>query len=152
MKCRWWVLLLAVMISLTACSNKTAAPVEIKANEEDCDACHMGIEDLHSAAQIILEDGEPKLFDDIGCMVVYMQEHQPKYEAAFVHDFDSEEWISFDNSTFVQNQNIHSPMNYGIAAYETEQQASDMQKEQGGEIYSSKELLEKDLKGTKHGH
>lgn len=152
MKCRWTIILLSVVLFLTACSSKTAAPVEIKANEEDCDTCHMGIEDLHSAAQIILENGKPMLFDDIGCMVVYMQEHQPKYEAAFVHDFDSKEWISFDNSTFVQSENIHSPMNYGIAAYATEKHASDMQKVQGGEIYTVKELLEKELKGTKHGH
>lgn len=151
MKFKVLILMAGLFLLLAACQSKAAAPVEIKANEESCAECKMGIEELKSAAQIILEDGKPLLFDDIGCMINYLQQKEPKYEAAFIHDFETEEWIDFDKSTFVQGTFMESPMSYGIAGFESKEKASQFQKEQGGDIYSKEELLRSDMKSFKSG-
>jgi copper chaperone NosL len=151
MKLKWVFSIAAVLLIFTGCSSKAALPAEIKVNQDECDTCHMGIQDLESAAQIILNDGKPLLFDDIGCLFVYLQEEQPEYEAAFVHDFQTKEWISLDKSTFVQDEGIESPMSYGIAAFETAEKASDFQKNDGGTIYTKEELKDLDIKAFKKG-
>ncbi|MBP2239669.1 copper chaperone NosL [Cytobacillus eiseniae] len=158
MKFKGFFLMIMLAVVLAACSNsKAAAPVEIKANEDSCDACKMGIEDLQSAGQIIMDDGKPLLFDDIGCMIDYIQTHNPAYEAAFVHDYQSKEWIDFDKSTFVQDSGIESPMSYGIAAFEVEENANEFHQNHGGMKYTHDELIKIDLKSIKkgdmeHGH
>ncbi|KQL19791.1 nitrous oxide reductase accessory protein NosL [Cytobacillus solani] len=157
MKCKVLMLMIGFILLLAGCQSKAAAPVEIKANEESCAECKMGIEELKSAAQIILEDGKPLLFDDIGCMINYLQQKSPKYEAAFIHDFETEEWIDFDKSTFVQGTSIESPMSYGIAGFESEEKASQFQKKHDCDMYSKEELLKADMKsfksgGMEHGH
>ncbi|PAE26316.1 MULTISPECIES: nitrous oxide reductase accessory protein NosL [Bacillaceae] len=152
------VLLMAVLaILLSACSSPASEPAEIKLNQDSCAACNMGIADLESAAQIILKSGEPVLFDDIGCMTQYLQSEKPEYEAAFVHDYLSREWISFDASAFIQHSDIESPMSYGIAAFESLEKAEEYRKEHGGTEYSKEELLKADIKsfkgdGKNHSH
>ncbi|WP_102275249.1 nitrous oxide reductase accessory protein NosL [Cytobacillus massiliigabonensis] len=157
MKFKVLVLMAGFFLLLAGCQSKAAAPVEIKANEESCAECKMGIEELKSAAQIILEDGKPLLFDDIGCMINYLQQNSPKYEAAFIHDFETGEWIDFDKSTFVQGTAIESPMSYGIAGFESEEKATQYKEEHDGNILSKEELLKADMKsfksgGMEHGH
>ncbi|KON88362.1 hypothetical protein AF332_17160 [Sporosarcina globispora] len=157
MKYRTILLMFAPVIFLTACSAAASEPAEIKTNHDTCDNCNMGIEELESAAQLILKNGEPVLFDDIGCMTQYLQTENPEYEAAFVHDYLSKEWISFDTSSFIQNSDIESPMSYGIAAFESLEKAEGFGEKHGGTAYSKEELLKADItsfkrKGMDHSH
>ncbi|MFE8697501.1 nitrous oxide reductase accessory protein NosL [Cytobacillus sp. FJAT-53684] len=157
MKFKILISLAIFIILLAGCTSSASGPVEIKQNEDACDACNMGIQELNSAAQMILENGKPLLFDDIGCMIDYIQKKAPTYEAAFVHDYKTKEWIDFDKSTFVQDHSINSPMSYGIAAFEAEENASEFMNEHGGKLYSQKELLNVEMKSLKtgemeHGH
>ncbi|WP_313800857.1 nitrous oxide reductase accessory protein NosL [Cytobacillus sp.] len=151
MKFKVLILMSGLFFLLAACQSKAAAPIDIKSNEESCTECKMGIEELKSAAQIILEDGKPLLFDDIGCMINYLRQKEPKYEAAFIHDFETEDWIDFDKSTFIQGTFIESPMSYGIAGFVSKEKASQFQKEHGGDMYSKEELLRTDMKSFKSG-
>lgn len=152
------ILLMAfLVIFLSACSSSASEPAEIKQNRDRCDNCNMGIAELESAAQIILKSGEPVLFDDIGCMTQYIQTENPEYDAAFVHDFHSREWIPFESSSFIQNGHIESPMSYGIAAFESLEKAEEYQKKNRGTLFSKEELLKADIKsfkgeGMKHSH
>ncbi|MGN7175269.1 hypothetical protein BK139_07935 [Paenibacillus sp. FSL R5-0490] len=152
------VLLMAVLaILLSACSSAASEPAEIKLNQDNCANCNMGIADLESSAQLILKSGEPVLFDDIGCMTHYLQTEKPEYEAAFVHDYLSREWILFDAAAFIQHSDIDSPMSYGIAAFESLKKAEEYRKKHGGTVYSIDELLEADMKsfkgdGKNHSH
>ncbi|MED3574958.1 nitrous oxide reductase accessory protein NosL [Cytobacillus praedii] len=157
MKFKVLILMAGFLLLLAGCQSKAAAPIEIKANEESCAECKMGIEELKSAAQIILKDGKPLLFDDIGCMITYLQQNSPKYQAAFIHDYQTKDWIDFDKSTFVQNSSIESPMSYGIAGFDSEEKAAQFKEKDGGELYSKEELLKAEMKsfksgGMEHGH
>ncbi|MGA5688540.1 nitrous oxide reductase accessory protein NosL [Cytobacillus pseudoceanisediminis] len=128
MKNRTILLIAILVILLSACSSSASEPAEIKQSRDSCDNCNMGIAELKSAAQLILKSGEPVLFDDIGCMTQYIQTENPEYDAAFVHDSLSREWISFETSSFIQNGHIESPMSYGIAAFESLEKAEEYQK------------------------
>ncbi|WP_264739361.1 nitrous oxide reductase accessory protein NosL [Cytobacillus firmus] len=157
MKYRTILLIAILAILLTACSSTVSEPAEIIQNKDSCDNCNMGITELESAAQLILKSGEPVLFDDIGCMTQYIQTENPEYDAAFVHDYLSSEWISLEASTFIQNGNIESPMSYGIAAFESLEKAEEYQKKHGGTAYSKEELLKADIRnfkgnGMNHSH
>jgi parallel beta-helix repeat protein len=157
MKLKHFFVIIGLGLLLTACSFAAAGPVDIKLNKDSCDVCHMGIEEMESAAQLILKNGKPVLFDDIGCMTEYLQTENPEYEAAFVHDYQSKEWISFDTSSFIQNQNIDSPMSYGIAAFKSKDDAAAFQREYGGDAYTKAELLNTEIKsfkkpGMSHSH
>ncbi|MCS0674039.1 nitrous oxide reductase accessory protein NosL [Cytobacillus firmus] len=157
MKYRTILLMAILVILLSACSSSASEPAEIKQNRDSCNNCNMGIAELQSAAQLILKSGEPVLFDDIGCMTQYIQTENPEYDAAFVHDYHSREWISFEASSFIQNGHIESPMSYGIAAFESLEKAEEYQKKNGGTVYSKDGLLKADIKsfngeGMKHSH
>jgi len=154
---KWSFLFILILLALAGCSASTKEPTEISQNIDSCDVCKMGISEIDSAAQMILKNGKPVLFDDVGCMVVYIQDEKPEYEAAFVHDYHSKEWISFDQSTFVHNHSIDSPMSYHIAAFEREDDAVSFHKEHGGKVYTSSDLIKADTKILKtsemeHGH
>lgn len=142
-------LLIVILLSLTGCAVSAYEPIKIEQNIESCDVCKMGIGEIESAAQMILKDGKPILFDDIGCLVVYIQEEKPEYKVAFVHDYHSEKWISFDQATFVHTQSIDSPMNYRLVAFESEEEAESFQKVNDGTIFSSSALVSADINGFK---
>ncbi|WP_436376656.1 nitrous oxide reductase accessory protein NosL [Cytobacillus sp. BC1816] len=157
MKYRYILLMAVLVIFLSGCSSSASEPAVIKQNRDSCDNCNMGIIELESAAQLILKSGKPVLFDDIGCMIQYIQTENPEYDAAFVHDYLSSEWISFESSSFIQNGHIESPMSYGIAAFESLEKAEEYQKKHGGIVLLKEDLLKADIKsfkgeGMKHSH
>lgn len=141
-----------IFILLTGCQSNQYEPISIKVNDNVCYTCHMGIENVSQATQVLLKDGTPRLFDDIGCMVEYLATTQDQVEIAYVHDTPTGEWIPFATAHYVQDQSIHTPMSYGIAAFQTEQAAQKFQQEHGGHLYTSNELLQLDIKASKaHG-
>lgn len=139
-------------LSMTAgCSAQATKPVEINENVDSCDICHMGIRDASLAAEVLI-DGKPMKFDDIGCMVIYLQQHK-NIDAAFVHAYDSKEWIDFQKSYFVHDSSIESPMGYGIAAFLTKQAAEKFANKHGGQVFSADELLKQNMMEFKmHSH
>lgn len=144
------------LVLLFGCQAQSYDPIDITANTDVCYTCHMGIEDVAFASQAILEDGTPRVFDDIGCLVNYLASTSDSVKVAYVHDTNSGDWIDYSTSTFVQNSSFHSPMSYGIAAFQTEADAAAYQAVHGGHVYSSQELLTLDIKSLKaiggHGH
>ncbi|QOR65918.1 nitrous oxide reductase accessory protein NosL [Cytobacillus suaedae] len=151
------VSLVVTLLFISACSNSIAKPVSVSLNVDSCDTCHMGIMDLQASAQLIQKDGTPKKFDDIGCLVEYMQLNPSNNDNAFVHDHISGEWIDFKNSTFIHNPAHHTPMSYGFIAFKSEDEATSYKNQHGGMMYSHEELLDlsiKDIKkkGPNHGH
>lgn len=153
---KFFIVLLGIFI-LSGCSSNNLEPVTMNLNVDSCDTCHMGIMDLQASAQILLKDGTPKKFDDIGCLVEYMQTNGDNIEAAFVHDHIAGDWIEFSESTFLQNHSLQSPMGYGIIAFGSSEEANDYHKKHAGTIYSHEELLKLEIKDfkkkePKHGH
>ncbi|MCH1625400.1 nitrous oxide reductase accessory protein NosL [Ferdinandcohnia quinoae] len=152
------VLLSIVIFILGACGAKNYEPVAINLDSDTCDTCNMGIQNEQASAQIIKEDGTPMKFDDIGCLITYLQEKDGKIAEAYVHDHNSKKWIDMESSYFIHSIEIDTPMSYGIIAFESEQDAKDWQQENRGDLYTKDHLLQVNMKDFKkdmnksHGH
>lgn len=97
-------------------SIETGEP-SIQYGSENCARCRMLISNPKFAGAWRQKDGREEHFDDIGCMVLLDSERHLGVDTQYwVHDFDSEEWIDAITATYVQSAEIHSPMNYGVAA------------------------------------
>src|SRR5688500_7286310 len=78
----------AVGIILAGCHKSELEPVTIEP-EDMCGFCKMAISEKRYAAEFIDIDGQPFKFDDIGCMVDFMQSkgNKQRIRAYFVMDF-----------------------------------------------------------------
>lgn len=146
-----FVPLLIVGLLIGCTSQVSLDPVEIDGDVESCAECNMGINEIEHATQVILEDGTPKIYDDIGCMVIDLNENDENVGIGYVHDHDSGEWIDMKEATYVQESTIHTPMNYGIIAFESADDATSFQVAHGGDIFSYDELLQLNILDLKHG-
>ena len=96
-----------------------------------------------------LKDKENNIFkfDDIGCLKAYEKKHELKGVYAWVHDYQSGEWIESSKAFFVHSSQLVSPMGYGIAAFPSLQEAERFAKESNGRMITGDEA-EKEFQGV----
>lgn len=134
------IIVLVIVGLLAACGGATYEPVDISATDQ-CYTCHMGIEDEQAASQSLLADGTPRFFDDIGCMLMYLQDTDDEVEVSFVVDHNTGEWIDVSEAYYVHDGSIQTPMSYGFIAFGSEQEAEEFIAESGeGELLSGEEI------------
>lgn len=111
------VLMLAAMV-LAACSGGTpSGPPEINYGRDVCDQCHMIISEARFAAAYRDADGKPFVFDDIGDMLTHLDASgDPDGVTAWVHDYETEEWIEVGDAWLVHSEEIETPMGGGVIA------------------------------------
>jgi len=84
-----------------------------------CARCIMVISDRHNTIQVTNPiNGDSYIFDDIGCMVLWFNEHKlPWRDKAkiWITDFKTGKWIDAKNA-FYDTENI-TPMAYGFSAH-----------------------------------
>ncbi len=96
--------------------NTAYKPVTLKPKEYQCSECNMDVETLEYAAQIILKNADTYFFDDIGCVVLWLEGHSPKIKAVLTQTLDTHEWIDAKKAWY--SRIAPSPMGYGFAAVE----------------------------------
>ncbi len=140
-----FVLLISVV---AACSNDTNTSSESGETEnlaytpEDihdtdvCEVCAMAVPNDQHATQIVLTNDRALKFDDIGCLYKWKEENgEDEIGAEFVRDFHTEEWIQLKDATFVYDEDIMTPMAYGIISFKNSEDAEAFLEEEGiGEI------------------
>src|SRR5688500_5709347 len=92
-----------LIISVSAfasCQQQRLEPVAL-APEDMCSFCRMAISEHRYAAQLLDSEGQAFKFDDIGCLVNFMQRNNidGKTGARFVMDFDERIWIKGDRKS-----------------------------------------------------
>jgi len=92
-------------------------PVAFQPSRTTCPECHMALKGFQDSAELI-EGKKVKVFDDPGCMVLWMQKRgiDPKKAKIFVYTRDSKRWIPAQRAFFSQTD--ATPMGYGFGAYE----------------------------------
>ena len=109
---------------LAGCSSSAEAngPPEITYGRDICIECNMIISEPRFAAAYRLDDGEAKAFDGIGEMVKHGRRTDDfaRITFAWVHDFDTEDWILVEDAYFVAGGSVVTPMGHGIVAFATE--------------------------------
>ncbi len=126
---------------LSACEK---GPGDIRIGEQECDHCRMMISDERFAAQLITSHGRQYAFDAIECLAAYVDigdGQQLEIEGLWVPDFNtSGNWIPANEATYLQSENIRSPMALNLSAYQTEDEAEEQRSEFNGSLIDWNEL------------
>ena len=119
------IIFLIMCVSASAsCAQQKLEPVAL-VPEDMCSFCRMAISEKRYAAQLLDSEGEVFKFDDIGCMVNFMQRNNfdDKTTARFVMDFDERTWIKAEDAYYVASPEITTPMSGSVIAFTTEPKA-----------------------------
>jgi copper chaperone NosL len=132
-----------VILGGVSCSPGVPEPVEIVFNEESCSFCRMAVSQREFAAEVVTLSGSLDTFDDIGCLVKWMKEHQPPSSAGvFVVDFNDGTWISATDAAYVHSEDLPTPMSSGLAAFKDRTSAETAVEKIGGRVLQWRELWE----------
>ena len=77
------------------------------------------------AAESVDAEGTVLVFDDPGCLALYVHDHPDRFNDAafFVQDVQTKAWVAWDKAVFVRADDVPSPMNYGWHGFSTELRA-----------------------------
>lgn len=116
-------------------------PPAVRYGEDACDECRMIINEARFAAATNGEGLPIRLFDDIGCLILFLKKHpEQKRAQVWVHDYLSAQWLSADSSQFVMGTPVETPMGHGILAFRDNRQADSLATASGGQTVLFKEL------------
>jgi len=104
--------LLGAVAAVAACKAPDA-PAEPVWGKEPCAHCKMLVSDKRYAAQVIDDGGEHRFFDDIGCMVLWIEAHKPP-SRTWVRESTSGAWLDARTARYVQG--ARTPMDFGFEA------------------------------------
>jgi len=145
MKRLQFLLTAALVVLAFSCKgqNEGISPEPIYLGEEICSRCGMIISDVNYAAQLIEPGKGAHKFDDIGCLVEFMQKSGGEQESgkAFVMAKDKGEWLPFEDAHFVRSDKIKSPMGHGIMAFSDYSEAKGFAASVHGNILKYQGLL-----------
>jgi predicted lipase len=96
--------------------NSTFEAIDIKANEYSCSLCNMHIKKLDYATEAVKSNGDTYFFDDMGCMIMWLEKHSDMLERLYVKTLDTHKWMEAQNAHY--SRIAPSPMGYGFGAVE----------------------------------
>jgi len=94
---------------LFACQVATG-PVDPVWGKQACEHCMMLLSDRRAAAQVQRDDGSHVHFDDIGCMMAWLAEHDRALRGRWVRDGDG--WVAAAQARYGTGHT--TPMDYGL--------------------------------------
>lgn len=138
-----------LMLLVTSCASGASIdePPEIIYGEDECDRCRMIISDARYAAAYMTEDGQARRFDDIGGMILHHMENEEDVHLFWVHDFESEVWVKADEAHYVMSNALETPMGFGIAAFNSREEAQELAAEWEGEVFTFSRLMDEAAAG-----
>ena len=138
-----FVCLLICVNGLSSCQQKELEPVALTP-EDMCSFCRMAISEKRYAAQLLDSEGQVFKFDEIGCMVNFMQRNSVdgKTVARFVMDFDEGIWIKAEDAYYVESSEVTTPMNGGVIAFTTQPKAEQAAEKFNGKIQRFGEVFQ----------
>ena len=121
------ILIFSIFLALAAgCAARVYSPVPINEAVDVCAECGMTVRDNGYASEIIRTDGKVLKFDDVGDLFKYLRENpSTKVGAEFVQDRNTKEWLALDKAYLVTNTAVPTPMNWGIHAFKTIEEADE---------------------------
>ena len=156
---RFLVPLIGLLLLLTGCAAGASIdePPKIIYGQDECDRCRMIINDERYAAAYMTEAGEVRRFDDIGGMFLHHVETAEEVHLFWVHDVESKVWVKADEAFFVKSNALETPMGFGIAAVNSQEEAELMAAETDGKVVSFSWLMDQAVAKSlmpahAHGH
>jgi hypothetical protein len=96
------------MVTLLGCTS-SLEPAEPVWGKEPCAHCMMLVSERAPSAQALLEGGQRKFFDDVGCMVLYVEREGVTPKAWWVRVGDG--WKRAEEARYARE---HTPMDFGF--------------------------------------
>lgn len=106
------ILLILSICLWIACTPKKE-PQIIRLNEDQCDHCKMQVADIKFACELITKKGKILLFDDILCLVNYIQENKLEnnyQQVFFVNYYQPKEFIPLHKAYLYHSLQLSTPM------------------------------------------
>ncbi|MCK5110498.1 MAG: hypothetical protein KAQ94_03180 [Arcobacteraceae bacterium] len=105
-------------------NNHTKQPISITPDKYKDRFCNMTIKDVTYSAQVVLENEDTLFFDDIGCLVLWLQEQsktslEKDKIVLWVWAKDENKYIDARQAWYSLTE--RTPMHYGFGAYKTKQ-------------------------------
>ena len=107
---------IVTLLLAVGCQHAAPGPADIEPGDI-CASCKMAISEKRYAAELIDRDGELLRFDDIGCMLRWVEGQPHEATAYFVADFDSRKWVRAEEAYYVRSPELKTPMS-GIVAFQ----------------------------------
>ena len=108
---RPWIVSLAAAL-LLACDPGVARPAEPAWGKQACAHCMMLLSDKRTAAQLTTAAGERLFFDDVGCLVSWLEDSHLEAKSAWVRSPDATTWIPAHSAHFAAGAS--TPMDFGF--------------------------------------
>ncbi len=89
-------------------------PEPVVWNQQACAHCRMAVGEPAHAAQLITTAGDVRFFDDPGCLLQYVDQHQPSVHRIWFHEHDGDRWLAAADVGFVPVPT--TPMGFGLGA------------------------------------
>ena len=139
----WLGLFLVLSLTIVGCASAAPLdqPPDIRYGEDICDQCGMIISEARFAAAYVTSQGEVRRFDDIGGMLRFHLERSEDVAVFWVHDYETEAWVRADQATFVMDEELYTPMGFGIVAFSEPQRAQRLAAERQGRLFTFEELM-----------
>ena len=133
------IVVLAVLLS--GCGARTVGPPAIVADRIACSHCGMFVSDLQYAAAYQAHGNDPRVFDDIGCMLDAVRSETASPVTVWLQDAAGAGWIDADHATFVAAAQLKTPMSGGLLAYADPAAAEASAAAHGGRVLRSWQAL-----------
>ncbi len=122
------LMLTALFLLASSCSPKRdQSPREINFERDECQHCLMGLAEKNYSAQSVNIHGEVIWFDDLGCLISYMDSSDwEKFggdeAVSYIADSQTGEWLNVNDAWFTFGD--HTPMGYGYSAHKIKTDSS----------------------------
>ncbi|MBX3315737.1 MAG: nitrous oxide reductase accessory protein NosL [Phycisphaeraceae bacterium] len=139
-----------LLMSLSACGGRDlSGPPELRAGRDECAECGMIVADERACAALLVEiEGrrEYRLFDDLGCLVDFIDAHSVAGQVleGWAVDHTDGEWLPLKGAHYLlaDSRRLMTPMGSGFVAYADPAAALRGTAEFGGSVASFDDLAD----------
>ena len=136
--------MVALLLSLTLASCN-AGPEPITTGVDNCYFCKMTITDNRFGAELITAKGKMYKFDDAHCILSFLKTkaiEPANIKAIYFTDFcGNHQLVNVNNTTLLKSEQLRSPMNGNIAAFDNKDSVQKAQGNFPGTIVNWNELV-----------
>ena len=142
-------LIVTLAAAATACGARADGPPAIEVDRTACSHCGMLVSERAYAAAYRSAGGEPRVFDDIKCLLdAVAREPEMDRLQFWFHDAASAAWIGGSEAVFVTSPQLRTPMGGGAIAFRDRAAALDWAARNGGTLVESLQALESRIGGA----
>lgn len=125
----------AVMIGLSSCS---VEPQPIQYGKDGCHFCKMTIMSPQFGAEVLTKKGKVFKFDDMHCVISFLKSNQVKKQdiaqIVAINYAKGNDFIDATKAMYLRSERLRSPMNSNAAAFSSQVEAADLQKQLNGAL------------------